>query len=238
VYIPYFFMAAVTIMAFCMALFLRHRHSIAAKIGFISWMSLIAYFIMEYIVIQMTAAPYNFLEQPVSDLGVTTCGTETYVLATYELCSPYHLLMNWTLTITGIAIFMGAICLHQFWPDRKLTRMATALLVIYGLTGTSAGIIPADMNFLWHTLGSLPAMVIQIPGLIFIGISIRKKWPKLSLWTFFCALLTTCAFVLILLFYQPFGLLQRILYGSVYLWMIVTAISLWIVNKIFKESVY
>ncbi|MBM7678842.1 hypothetical protein [Gracilibacillus alcaliphilus] len=54
---------------------------------------------------------------------------------------------------------MEQFVLHQFWSDGKLSRIATALLVIYGLTGTSARIIPADMNFLLHTLGSLPAMV-------------------------------------------------------------------------------
>ncbi|MBM7678843.1 hypothetical protein JOD18_003915 [Gracilibacillus alcaliphilus] len=86
--IPYISMIAVTIIAFCMTLFLRHRHSIAVKIGFISWISLTVYFIMEYIVIQRNTVSYNFLEQPVSDLVVTTCGTDTYVLATYELCSP------------------------------------------------------------------------------------------------------------------------------------------------------
>jgi len=229
-YFTYFLMSALTIMIICLVVRLRNHRVITLKIGLISWISLSAYFIIEYLVIRATTAPYNFLKQPMSDLGVTTCGTDTYILATYEICSPYHLLMNWTFTFTGIAIFTGAIFLHRIWPDNQQSRTATALFVIYGLSYTISGIVPADVNFLWHTLGSLPGMVVQIPALIMIGLAIRKKMPKLSLWTFVCALITTCA--LILAFFQPFidlpgGLLQRILYGSVFLWMTVTAMVLW-----------
>ncbi|QQK77110.1 DUF998 domain-containing protein [Salicibibacter cibarius] len=227
--LPYFLMASLAIFAICAALLLRHQRAITAKIGFICWISLSVYFIIDYLVIQATTTPYNFLEQPMSDLGVTTCGTDTYVLSSLEICSPYHLLMNWTFTFTGIVIFVGAIFLHQFWQDNRKTRIATIFLIIFGFSYTMAGIFPADVNFLWHTLPSIPGMIVQIPALILIALSIRKEMPKLSVWTFICALITTTALILMSLysFIDLFGLLQRILYGSVYLWMIITAITLW-----------
>lgn len=232
----YFWMSALSIIVLCGTLLLRNKRAMTAKIGFICWIALSLYFVFEYIVIRATTSFYSIFAQPMSDLGVTICGRETYPLAPYEICSPYHLLMNWTFAITGIVIFVGAISLHQFWPNQRQTRIATFLLVIYGLSYTISGIFPADINFLWHTLGSLPGMVVQIPALMMIGFAIRKQMPKLARWTFFFVLLTTAA--LILLFFQPIftdfpgGLLQRVLYGSVYLWMVITAFVLWMKSLI------
>lgn len=227
--LPYFLMALLTFIVICVTFLLRHQHTIMARIGFICWISLSVYFIIDYIVIQATTVPYNFLEQPTSDLGVTTCGTDTYVLSALEICSPYHLLMNWTFTFTGIVIFVGAFFLHPFWPDNRKASMATIFLLIFGLSYTMAGIFPADVNFIWHTLSSIPGMILQIPALILIGLSIRREMPMLSLWTFISALITTSTLILMSLepFIELFGLLQRILYGSVYLWMVITAIVLW-----------
>lgn len=234
--ILYILMALLTILALCTAIFLRKQHESTKRIGMIAWIALSVYFILEYIVIRATIVPYNILKQPMSDLGVTSCGVQTYELALYEICSPYHLLMNWTFTMTGIITFVGAIFLHQFWPNKRGTRIATVLLVIFGLSYGVSGVFPADLNFLIHTFASLPGMFVQIPALILIGLAIRKPMPKLSKWTFFSVFLTTGS--LILIFLQPMftvlpgGLLQRILYGSVWLWMIVTAIVLWKNNEV------
>lgn len=230
-FLTYFLMSILIIAIIFATFLLRNQRVVSAKIGFICWISLSIYFIIEYIVISATTAPYNFLKQPMSDLGVTACGKDAYVIASYEICSPYHQLMNWTFIVTGIVIFVGAICLHQFWPDKRQTRIATILLVIFGLSYTISGIVPADVNFLWHTFASLPGMFVQIPALVIIGLSIRRKMPKLSLWTFVCAVISASS--LVLLFFQPLlidlpgGLLQRILYGAVYFWMAITAIVLW-----------
>lgn len=227
----HFLLSVFTIAIIFTTFLLRKKRDVMAKIGFLCWISLSAYFIIEYIVIRNTTVSYNFLKQAMSDLGVTTCGRDTYPFSLYEICSPYHHLMNWTFIMTGIAISVGAICLHQFWLDQRKTRIATFLLVIFGLSYTISGIVPADVHFLWHTLASLPGMFVQIPALIIIGLSIRRRSPKLAYWTFICAFISTNS--LILLFFQPLfnelpgGLLQRILYGSIYFWMTVTAITLW-----------
>lgn len=228
----YFWMSVLTIIICCGAFLLRNKCGLTEKIGLICWITLSLYFVIEYIVIKATTSSYHLFTQPMSDLGVTSCGRGTYPLAPYEICSPYHLLMNWTFTLTGIVIFVGAISLHRFWPNQSQTRIATFLLAIYGLSYTISGISPADIHFYWHTLGSLPGMVVQIPALIMIGLAIHKKMPILARWTFLCVLFTTAAFILLL--FQPLfadlpgGLLQRILYGSVYLWMTSTALVLWL----------
>ncbi|GAA0361564.1 hypothetical protein GCM10008968_16650 [Bacillus horti] len=174
--------------------------------------------------------PYSFLDQPMSDLGVTVCGTNTYLLAPYEICSPAHLLMNWTFTITGLTTVIGAICLQQFWPATRMARVATWLLIIFGLSMSVAGIIPADVSFVWHTLASLPGMFVQIPALFLLGKAIRGIRPKLATWSYICGALTSA--VLLSLFLQAFislpgGLLQRLLYASVYVWSMGTAVVIW-----------
>lgn len=208
---------------------LRQRRKSLAIIGIISWFSLCLYFIIEYIVIRNTTAPYDFLRQPMSDLGVKTCGMNTYPLTAIEICSPYHDLMNWTFILTGVVIITGSIYLHHLWPDQWKTRLATSLFVVYGLSYMQSGIYTADQHFLVHTLGSLPGMFVQIPALLLIANPIRTINLKLAKWTYICAFISTSS--LLLLFLQPIfnylpgGLLQRILYGSVYLWMIGTAIN-------------
>src|SRR5699024_7263261 len=146
-------------------------------------------------------APYHLLNQTMSDLGVTVCGTETYQLAVYEICSPFHLLMNWTFTLTGIVNVVGAIFLHPFWLNIKSTIIATVLLLIFGLSYGLSRIFPTDVNFLIHTFSSLPGMFVQIPAFILIGGAIRTAMPKLAKWSFFCTFLTTGS--LILIYLQP-----------------------------------
>lgn len=222
----YILMGAVTAAFLTTVLVVKGKYEFTRISGAISWMVLSAYFIIEFIVIRASTAPYNFLKQPMSDLGVTSCGENTYALAAYEICSLAHLLMNWTFVLTGIAVFTGAIFLHHIWPDNIKTKIASLLLVIFGLSYGISGIFPADTNFFIHTFASLPGMFVQIPALIIIAREIKNIMPGLSKWTYFCLVLNLLS--LLFIFLQPLfpelpgGLIQRALYGSVWLWMMVT----------------
>ncbi|MFD1388616.1 DUF998 domain-containing protein [Oceanobacillus oncorhynchi subsp. oncorhynchi] len=210
---------------------LRKSNRLSILIGLLSWIALSAYFIIEAVVIRATTAPYSFMKQPMSDLGVTACGTDTYVLASYAICSPYHWLMNWTFFLTGLAILTGAVLVYPLWPKVRSAKMASIFLGIFGVSYGISGIIPADIHFNWHTFTALPGMVVQIPAMILISIAIYKKMPRLFWWTMICTAVTSAA--LFSLFLQPVltglpgGLLQRILYASVYIWLTGTAIGLW-----------
>lgn len=186
---------------------------------------------MEAMVIRAATAPYSFLKQPMSDLGVTVCGMDTYVLASYRICSPYHWLMNWTFFLTGLAIFIGAVFVYPLWPKKLSIKIATICLCIFGVSYGISGIVPADIHFNWHTLSALPGMIVQIPAMVLISKAIYQRMPALAWWTIVCTVITAAS--LVMLFLQPVfsnlpgGLLQRILYGSVYIWLTVTAIVLW-----------
>ncbi len=234
----YILMGILTVSMFIAALALKDKCEVTKIIGALSWITLSLYFIVELLVIRASTVPYNFLKQPMSDLGVTICGIDTYELAAYEICSPAHLTMNWTFTLTGIVVFTGAIFLHKFWSDNKKTKTATVLLVIFGVSYSFSGIFPADINFLVHTFASLPGMFVQIPALIIIGWAIRSTMPKLSKWTYFCLMLNLLSLLFIflqLVFPElPGGLIQRALYASIWLWMVVTGVML--LNKSIKRK--
>lgn len=72
-------------------------------------------------------------------------------------------------------------------------------------------------------------MILQIPALFFIAQCMKNKMPRLYKWTMFSLFVNSSTLLLLCL--QPFipslqgGLLQQILYGSVFVWSI-TAIVL------------
>lgn len=214
------------------SLFLIKNKTLKIIAGTFSWIILILYFAIERIVIY-AAVNYSFLTQPMSDLGVTHCGTDTYVLAPYEICSPYHQLMNWTFFLTGLFIFLGAVLLHSVWSKSKSNTFATICISIFGISYLFSGLIPADVNLTWHTLSALPGMIVQLPAMIIAARSIYKTSYILFLWTLLCLIINFLS--LILLSLQPIfenipgGLFQRTLYGSVFLWL--TVIGIYVLNR-------
>ncbi|MFS0726036.1 DUF998 domain-containing protein [Paenibacillus sp. 1P07SE] len=227
----YLLMAGLSLAALVVLVVIQRRQRLASFIGRISWIAISFYFVAEYVVTRATTAPFDPLQQPMSDLGVTVCGEHAYLLADYAICSPMHLTINWAFTLAGLTTIAGALSLRYWLPSLKKTRAAAVLWIIYGLSNIAAGIVPADIDFWIHTLGSLPSMIVQIPALILIALTLRKDRPWLALWTWASAAVTTASLLLLFVQLGPIdlsgGLLQRVLYASVYLWMSVTAIVLW-----------
>ena len=199
-------------------------HTTASRrLGSTCWISLSLYFVVEAWVISRSAAPYDAMQELMSDLGVTRCGVGTYPLGDYAVCSPAHLLMNWTFTLTGAVIIAGALLLHQSWPAGRRAVIATSLWTIYGASYAVSGVVPADVSFSVHMLAALPGMIAQIPAMVLTAGMTRGRQSALLGWTVVCLVASSAA--LILLFLQhllpavPGGLLQRVLYGAVFFWM-------------------
>ncbi|GAA4919518.1 uncharacterized protein DUF998 [Stackebrandtia albiflava] len=197
--------------------------------GVLAWLLPLGYILVEVVAISAGTVPYDPSAQPMSDLGVTTCGTGTYPLADYPICSPLHDLVNWANVLAGTGIAAGAMWLRGTWPPGRRTTAATVLLVVFGLCNAIPGLIPADVDFVAHVAGTLPGMVVQIPALFLLAAVLRRAGATgPARWTTVCATATTLALVLIPV--QPFldlpgGLLQRALYFSVYLWAAVAGVE-------------
>src|SRR5699024_11404617 len=84
------------------AFFIAKRGSrVSDTAGFMSWIMLIFYFPVEWIVTSRMISTYSFMNQPMSDLGVERCMSHAYSLAPYHICSPLSGLMNITFIVTG-----------------------------------------------------------------------------------------------------------------------------------------
>ncbi|MFD0557602.1 uncharacterized protein DUF998 [Stackebrandtia endophytica] len=225
--VPYLLMGVTGVVALTAAWRLRGWKS-AAIVGAVAWLPQIAYFGIEVIVGNAVTQPYDPLLQPMSDLGITTCGIDTYPLADRAICSPRHMLMNWTMSVSGTMTAAGALLLRSQFPRGRRVTAAMWLLVVFGVSNTLAGAIPADLGFTWHVLVSIPGMVVQIPALFLMGAALWKDSPRTAAWSHLCG--AVAALSLALLMVQPVlelpgGLLQRTLYGAVFLWCTGVAIA-------------
>jgi hypothetical membrane protein len=134
-------------------------------------------------------------------------------------------MMNITFILTGVMVAAGAILLHGHWPDNRRTRFATMLWIIYGIGYMISGIYPADINFWVHAASSLPSMVVHIPAMIILAREFGRQRPKLARWTWICMALSAASLIGLMIGLAP-GLMQRLMYGSTWLWMGVTAVVL------------
>src|SRR5699024_9500270 len=116
------------------AFFIAKRGSRASHTaGFMSWILLIFYFPVEWVVASRVISAYSFMDQPMSDPGVESCMEHACSLAPYYICSPFSGLINITLIVSGIAIALGAGLLHRFWGEGGRTRVAAGMWVVYRL---------------------------------------------------------------------------------------------------------
>lgn len=224
---PYVLMSAVWVVAVFTAWRLRGWRP-ATTIGALAWLPQIAYFGIEVIVGYAVTQPYDPLLQPMSDLGVTTCGTGTYPLTSLAICSPLHSLMNWTMALSGTLTGVGALLLRSRFPQGRRVTAAMWLLVVFGVSNTLAGAIPADLGFTWHVLVSIPGMLVQIPALFLMGAALWNDHARTAMWSHLCGAIAALSLVLLMVqpvLELPGGLLQRTLYGAVFLWCTGVAIA-------------
>ncbi|KMS83201.1 hypothetical protein ACZ91_54405 [Streptomyces regensis] len=222
-------MSAVVLGCLALCVALRRRPAARTIVGALAWTLGIAYFAVELPAVAASAAPYDPLVQPMSDLGVTTCGTGTYPLADYAICSPWHDAVNWAFLLSGLVVALGAWCLHPVGarPGAHRSRrsiLAATLLVTWGLSMASSGLFPADTHFWTHTLLAVPGMVVHIPALLVLRAALRDARPGLARWTGICATVSIATLTgvvaapLVPGLGELGGLLQRLLYAVVWVW--------------------
>lgn len=191
--------------------------NISKKVGILSWILTCLYFLIEPFFILTTTVPYSFVNQAMSDLGVTSCGTFTYSLAPHEICSPYYFWMNLLFILNGITLSIGILYLSQFLPKTKTNLMATIFILILAVGNVISGFIPADINLFWHSIAAQVGMITVLPGLWIYG----KILAKEKKWTYYClsALIVTLILILMIFFIPlPAGLLQRLYYLIIFVW--------------------
>ncbi|TSB45713.1 DUF998 domain-containing protein [Alkalicoccobacillus porphyridii] len=190
---------------------------IPASIGIGGWLFAIAYFLYEPFAIHATTVPYHWLLQPMSDLGVTECGRNTYALAPYDICSPHAYIVNVLFLLTSVALLIGSLYIYQQLKKDRVVQLANVGLIIFA-GGIGFSVIPANVDFLWHTVPAILSMMIIGPSIGLYSMRLNKgKWLSyLS-----CALvigLFISFFVMIFIPFELGGLLQRLFYLVAYVW--------------------
>jgi hypothetical protein len=226
---PYLAMALATLTAVPAALLLRRSRRWSLVVGAGAWIALIAHVPVEFAVIEATTTPYDPLRHVVSALGVTSCAPDPMPGLGAAVCSPQHLLMNWTFTLGGIALAVGAICLRDAWPADRRYTVATWLLAAVGISYATSGVIPADVDLAAHTILAVPGMIAQVPAWIIIATGIGRTRPLVAAGTWIAAAAHIGVLVTIpaaVAWDWPGGLLQRVMYWAPFVWAPVVAIAL------------
>jgi hypothetical membrane protein len=146
-----------------------------ALIGGLVWI-LSVVFLLGQVIAQSAwrGTQYSVLNDAISDLGVTVCGTVSIGGVPGYYCSPLHDVMNASFILTGAFIALGAYLTRAAWPWNKKMRAGMVLIALAGLGKAVAGLNPANVDFTLHTIGSLGIPVGDI-GLVLIGLGFRKR---------------------------------------------------------------
>ncbi|AIC93338.1 DUF998 domain-containing protein, partial [Shouchella lehensis] len=186
------------------------------RIGVGSWIVLLSYFVYEPFAIRASIAPYSYLSQPMSDLGITECGVGTYPWADYFICSPHAPIVNSLFLLTGIVLLIGLWGLKERVKLSRIGKAGFVFLFLFAV-GFSFSVIPANVSFEWHTYPAL-VMFVVAPALFCISVKLNKG-KRLTMIS--AGLLTMIKVAIMAVAFLPIewgGLLQRLFYFVFYCW--------------------
>lgn len=167
---------------------------------------------------------YRFLHHLISDLGMTTC---VDVLDDYGfrfVCSPGHLWFNVGTVVSGALLAVGGAVL---FCARPLGRTVGGALALSGVAVALVGVAPYDVNASLHDTAALfqAALTWLAMGVaVFRGRSVFRGATIVLLGVSvlsFIALVTVGT--------EPFvpGLLERLSFDTLTLWILLLAVALW-----------
>ena len=142
--------------------------------------AIVQYFLAQVVVATAWRPAYNWFDNYISDLGNTACGPFTVPHgAPAYVCSPMHAMMNASFVLAGILTIAGTVLLFRFWPRRRMSTIALALLLVAGLGKILVGFAPENGNVALHLLGAmnLPATSVAI---LLLSITIRHAHTPLA----------------------------------------------------------
>jgi hypothetical membrane protein len=152
----------------------------AVRLGVALWVVQPISLLVEIITAARVTAPYSFLDNTISDLGVTRCGTVEYRFGPVPVCSPWHDLMNASFIVFGVFLVVGALLLRRRLGSGFAGRVATGLWVVAGLGSVGTGLVPLDRDVDLHVLVSMPVLIAQPLAVLALGLAVRRSHPGLA----------------------------------------------------------
>jgi hypothetical membrane protein len=164
---------------------------------------------------------HSFAAQPISDLGI----------------GPNAWILNASLIGTGLSVVAFALGFQRRSPSFSRRRLATGLLVTFGLCFAAAGIFPepspdgpVTITGIAHfVLGFFVAMSALTVALFLIASGLRKQpsWERHANYTRVTAWLVLALILLAQLFFNPGSPLFSLGVGGLMEWALFTTWSVW-----------
>jgi hypothetical protein len=153
-------------------------------LGGISWIVSLSYFVGQAIAQLAWKGPpsYSMISDPVSDLGVTVCGTVKIGGLSGYYCSPLYLAEDAGFVITGVAIFLGVCLTRGVWPRSRSSNAGLVLLALAGAGKVAAGLSAANVDLTIHLL-DVPGIVLGNIGMIMVGRALRAEARRVARFT-------------------------------------------------------
>ena len=152
---------------------------------------------------------YSVLNDAISDLGVTACGTVSIGGVPGYYCSPLHDVMNASFVTTGACIVVGVYFTRVAWPWSGRMRYGFALLVLAGVGKVVSGLNPANVNFTLHSLGGLGIPIGDI-GLVLVGLASLRESRRLGAFSLILGVAGLLGFAYFLVGNSDSGLWERV----------------------------
>lgn len=183
--------------------------------GAVAWMMRPIYLVVEILVV-VWATTYSFVNDTVSDLGALDC--------TSALCSPAHDAMNGAFIVFGVLMALGAVLLFGRFGRGPMAVVASALLVVSGLSSVAVGFTPLDRFPDAHVVAATPLFIAQPVALVLLGLLVRDRRPSTGRWVIVTGVVCAIAAALFIVVDGAPGITERIALWPVFVALAVVAL--------------
>jgi hypothetical membrane protein len=132
--------------------------------GSVFWIAGLEWFVAQGVAQAAWTTPYSLSSNFISDLGAVNCRSDPGL---GYVCSPLHVLMNYSFMLVGICMVAGVVLLVHHWPRNKATMLGLLLLVLFGVGKVIVGLAPEDQRLFLHAIGSLGILFGNVGCLVF-----------------------------------------------------------------------
>lgn len=176
---------------------------------------------VEIVAARYFSPPYNWINNTVSDLGVTTCTTIHQYYRAIQVCSPAHQWVNASTAVSGLAMIGLATVRAR---TAGFDRFAGLLWVAAGASALASALIPADVSMEQHTFVSLPQLI-AVPMAVFSSsMQFRGLVSRAGQVIGVVGLATSLWLIFDFHALEYSGALERVILWPAYLWTVFAAV--------------
>lgn len=178
---------------------------------------------------------YSLRNNYISDLGAVKCGTVNgtgaFGSGGHYVCSPWYLVFDVSLVVSGALFVVAALLLRTAFPTRRSRTIGLALLLIGGLGTAGVGVFPEDVNITAHVTSASIAFLAGGLALIVLGFAMFRdtRWNGFRAYSILSGLVSLVALGLFIskayLDLGPGGM-ERLIVAPILLWALVVGIHL------------